>query len=329
MTLERATQAWASLRSTCLRRDGDSLVVLDGPSGELAPVWPVSQVLAASLDLSMLTGEFDDVHALVRGLRRYERGAGYVPRPRRRRRYYDDNAWIGLCFAQLHLQTREERWFRRARRVFSFVREGADETGGIRWVEGRRSRNTCSTAPAAQLALRLRMGGAGPATTAFATTALTWLDTTLQSPGGLYADRIDRQGVDHTLFTYNQGSALGAHALLGRLSGDEAPLRAAERTAAESLRRFGPDRLWRHAPVFNAIWFRNLVALDAVRPLPGVRERLDGYLDRAWVAGRDDAGLFTAGGIGSYDRTPTIDSAGVVQALALRAWPRRRLPDVC
>ena len=40
-------------------------------------------------------------------------------------------------------------------------------------------------------------------------------------------------------------------------------------------------------------------------------------------------GLFTAGGIGSYDGTPAIDHAGLVQLFALRAWPPDRLQDVC
>jgi hypothetical protein len=56
---------------------------------------------------------------------------------------------------------------------------------------------------------------------------------------------------------------------------------------------------------------------------------LDGYLDRAWRAARDPDGLFTAGGIGSYDGTPAIDSAGIVQLLALRAWPPERRPMIC
>jgi Glycosyl hydrolase family 76 len=329
MTADRAIEAWTSLSRTCLRRDGDALLVREGLGGRLAPIWPVSQVLAAAIDISLLTGQTDEVEALVRGLRRYERGTGYAPMPGLRRRYYDDNAWIGLSFAQLHLQTGEDRWRHRARRVFSLVREGVDAHGGIRWVEGRRSRNTCSTAPAAQLALRLRLAGGGPAMNSFATSALHWLDETLRLPGGVYADHIDRGRIDRSLFTYNQGSAVGAHALLARVAGDPISMAVAERSATESLRRFGPDRTWRHAPVFNAIWFRNLLAFDAVHPMPAVNDRVDAYLDHAWRTGRDRDGLFTAGGIGTYDRTPAIDTAGVVQLLAIRAWPDDRLSDVC
>ncbi|HEY6567386.1 MAG TPA: hypothetical protein VI341_07695, partial [Actinomycetota bacterium] len=79
---------------------------------------------------------------------------------------------------------------------------------------------------------------------------------------------------------------------------------------------------------FNAIWFRNLVALDAIDPVPGLTERIDTYLERAWNSGLDDDGLFTSGGIGAYDGTPAIDAGGLVQLFALRAWPAERLGDV-
>ncbi len=320
----RAFEAWASLRDACLHVDGDRLTVRSRPGRRgPAPAWPVSQVLAAAADLSQLTGDLADVDALVLGLLPYARGEGFVPLPGQRRRYYDDNAWIGLCFAQLFVQTGAEHWRRSARRLWSFVAQGRDPDGGMRWVEGRRARHTCSAAPAAQLALRVRIAGGGPATQAFAEEVLGWLDRTLRTPGGLYADHQDRHGIDRTLWSYNQGAAIGAHALLHRVTGDPVALTSAADTARASLRRFDPDRTWLHPPAFNAIWFRNLLALDAVVPVPGLMDALDTYLERVWAAARDPAtGLFTAGGIGSYDGTPAIDHAGLVQLYALRAWPR-------
>ncbi|MDH4111239.1 MAG: glycoside hydrolase family 76 protein [Actinomycetota bacterium] len=326
----RAIEAWRALSLACLRPgERGALTVLEHAGRRaLAPVWPVGQVLAAAIDLAELTDDLDDVERLVVGLRRFASGDGYRPTPRARRRYYDDNAWLGLCFAQLHLQTGEARWLRRARKVFRFVREGQDPDGGMRWVEGRRARHTCSAAPAAQLALRLHLADGDEATLAFGRHTLAWLDDTLRVRGELYADHIDHRRVDATLWTYNQGSAVGAHTLLHAATGEARPLDQARRTAASSLRRFGADRTWRHPPVFNAVWFRNLLALDATTSIAGVQAALDAYLDRAWREGRDVAGLFTAGGIGSYDGSPAIDAAGLVQLLALRAWPRARLPLV-
>ena len=205
------------------------------------------------------------------GLRPYAAGDGYLPAPGGRRRYYDDNAWIGLCFAQLHLQTGEARWLRRARKVFRFVREGQDPDGGMRWVEGRRART------------HLLRGAGGPARAAAAPgrrrrrdprssldARSRWLDRTLRVRGGLYADHVDARGrVDRTLWTYNQGAPIGAHLLLHLATGDDDALERAQATAAASLRRFGADRTWQHPPVFNAVWFRNLLALDALAPVAG------------------------------------------------------------
>ena len=61
----------------------------------------------------------------------------------------------------------------------------------------------------------------------------------------------------------------------------------------------GSDRLWKQAPSFNTIFFRNLLALDAVAPDPRYRAMLQSYLDRAWSNACDPAtGLFTRGDIG-------------------------------
>ena len=329
---DRAFEAWGSLARSCLRPgEVGALQVLQRPGRrKLAPVWPVSQVLAAAVDLAELTGDYEMVEGLVAGLRPYAAGDGYLPAPGDRRRYFDDNAWIGLCFAQLHLQTGEVRWLRRARKVFRFVREGQDPDGGVRWVEGRRARHTCSAAPAAQLALRSHLADADRDSLAFARRTLDWLDRTLVVRGGLYADHVDTRGrVDPTLWTYNQGAAAGAHTLLHLATGDGAALERARAIGASSLRRFGADRTWRHPPVFNAVWLRNLLALEAMAPAEGLGQAFDLYLTRAWRDGRDGAGLFTAGGIGAYDGTPAIDSAGLVQLFALRAWPPDRVPLVC
>ena len=232
------------------------------------------------------------------GLRPYAAGDGYLPAPGDRRRYYDDNAWIGLCFAQLHLQTGETRWLRRARKVFRFVREGQDPDGGVRWVEGRRARHTCAAAPAAQLALRLHLADGDRASLAFAERTLAWLDATLRRRGGLYADHVDPRGrVDRVRCGPTTrarrsapcGCCTSRPATAARSSGRSA-------TAGASLARFDDDRTWRHAPVFNAVWFRNLLALDAVGR---ARRRADAGARRLphprVAGGRDDDGLVHGG----------------------------------
>jgi hypothetical protein len=333
----RARGTWASLLSRCVRGSASHPFVFDGPDGHRAPAWPYSQVLAAAVDMAQITGETVEAEGLLAGLAPYAAGDGYAPLPGQRRRFFDDNAWIGLALMQLFLQTGEAHHLSHARRIFGFVASGRDERGGVRWREGRRSRHTCSTAPAAQLALRLERAGSSDLRVLqdFTARSLSWLRSTMRLESGLFADHVDRWGrLDRTIWSYNQGSAVGAFALGSRNDGGAvapggAAFDEAMETAMASLAYFDDERTWHHPPVFNAVWFRNLLALDAVEKIPGLHEAFEAYLDRAWNTGRDDDGLFTAGGIGSYDGTATIDAAGLVQLYALRAWPRDRLHLIC
>ncbi len=326
-----AAAAWDTLRRSCLRLGGDgAVVVLEGPGGRMAPLWPASQVLAAAVDLAALTGDLTDTLALVRGLEAYRSGEAYAPTPGARRRYFDDNAWVGLALLQLHLFTGEDEHLEAARRIFRFLQGGRGRTGGVRWVEGNSSVNTCASAPAAELAVRLFMLDGDPGALTFAEDAMRWIDRKMRLPTGLIADHEHRGKIDRTVWSYNQGSTLGANALLYRANGSDVELEDARRTAFSSLGHFSGEALWAHPPVFNAVWFRNLMALDALAPVPGFDQAFDAYLERVLAAARDPAtGLFTAGGIGSYDGTATIDHAGLVQLLALGAWPRERRPDIC
>jgi uncharacterized protein YyaL (SSP411 family) len=249
------------------------------------------------------------------------RDGGWAPTPRARRRYFDDNAWIGLASARRHAATGEPRHLDRARRALDFVRRGEDPEGGVRWAEGRRSRNTCSTAPAALLALRVHAVTGDPELLAFATRTLAWLDAALRRPDRLYADRIDGERQERTVWSYNQGSAAAAHAWRSRTTSDPVSKRVAGSTAAAATAWLARgDHLWHQPPVFNAIAFRGLLAVHDVAPVRGLVDLLDAYLDRAWREARDAAtGLFTRRGIGSYDGRPAIDQAGIVQLFAVRA----------
>jgi hypothetical protein len=319
VTSARAREAWDTLSATFLRSGAaDTLEVWEGRTGRRAPLWPVSQVLAAAIDVGTLTGDHADAEALVRGLTPFLRGDAYLPRPRQRRRYFDDNAWIGLELVRLHARTSHPVHLAHARRVFAFVASGQDPDGGVRWVEARTSRNACATAPAAELALRLHMTEPDEALLTFARRAMTWLGRTLRLPSGLIADREDRGRIEPTVWSYNQGAALGAFALLHMVEGEAADLDAARTLARVSLEHFRDDVLWTHPPVFNAVWFRNLLDLSALTPVPGLMGVLQGYLDRVWNEARDPhTGLFTQGGIGTYDGSPAVDHGGLTQLLAL------------
>lgn len=164
-----------------------------------------------------------------------------------------------------------------------------------------------------------------------------FLNSRMRSPEGLYYDNLGDDGsLDKTFYTYNQGTPIGADVLWYRVTGDRKYLDRATQTAHAALDHFGKDdRLWRSAPAFNAIFFRNLLALDQIAPDPRYRQALDRYLDRAWRDGRaPQTGLFGQGGMGHYeDAGPAngsnvLDQSGMAQMYALQAWPKEKLLDV-
>lgn len=375
---ERARLAWEQLLATSARRRRGRVQVLDGPGGRrgLAFLWPVSQVLAAALDVSDLPSSAPrpDGATTARGsdrraggdgvtagaverpdgrqyeragrmveelgveLERYRAGDGYATRPGARERYHDDNAWIGLdaVRAAIHAddQATAARWWEVARRAAGFVLAGQSPDGGIRWVEPRRGQasplNACSTAPG--IALALRVLRSHPSLTAEEAAALgtaigradAWLWSTLRSPEGLLWDRQEPDGsIDRTIWSYNQGAAVGADVAWWELDGAPDHLARARATATAALAWFAKDdRLWRQPPAFVAIFLRELIGLHEVAPRLDLPLVLDDYVQRAWVEGRDPAtGRFTAGGIGAYGDGDggTLDHAAIVQLLALRA----------
>lgn len=301
----RADDAWRSLvvASFGVRR---GRTVVREPGGLRAvPLWPVSQVLHAAA----LVGAPESA-ALLATLETYRRGTAYSERPGNRRRYYDDNAWIGLALL-------EHGDLDGAARVLGFLREGCvlrpSGAVGVRWVEGGEALHACSTGSTGLVALRLAVAtgepGDGPLRQLAAGCA-AFLETLLDGDG-LVADHLRADGtVDPGVYTYNQGLLVG---LLGGLGRTDEAVALADRVRAA----FDDERLWRHAPAFDAILVRELLRLDAVRPEAGLRAWSAAYLARVVTQARDPrTGLFTGGGIGRYDDGVVLDHAALTGAIA-------------
>ncbi len=334
--LDRARSAWAPIDALLRRPRLLPPSLRDGPwpGAGVAAVWGLSQVIAAGAQLLAL-GALDPatMTTLLRVLHRYADGTGYDAFPGDRPRYYDDNAWIGLDFVQLHLATGDEGHLADAARVLSFVRQGLRDDGGVYWVERpAESIHTCSTAPVGELAARLHLLTGDDEAGAVAERTSGYLHAHLRRSDALYRDNVRVDGsVDEAVYSYNQGTPVGLDVLRFRIDGDGTHLERAHETAAAALAHLArEDRLWQQAPCFNAIFFRNLLALDAVDPHPGVRPALADYCERLWHEARDVAtGWFTDGGIGTYERGGVLDQAGVVQLLAIAAFSRSAAADLC
>ncbi|MFZ1997161.1 MAG: glycoside hydrolase family 76 protein, partial [Solirubrobacteraceae bacterium] len=265
-------------------------------------------------------------------------------------RYYDDNAWVGLALVQLERLRPGRGHAQRAEALFRFAAAGWDarpdvpHPGGVFWVEqnpaargagtANHDRNTVSNAPNAQLGLHLAHLAGGERDTrrfARAQDMYAWVNVTLDAgadagaPGtGLFFDKLRGDGtVDHTLWTYNQGSMIGANVLLARQAGAGRAggvyMARAEAIAAKALGHYAGS-YERQPPAFNAILFRNLLQLHAATADSGLRERIRGaieaYAEAAWATHRDrhDRFPFSRGG-------PTLlDQSAMVQIYALLAW---------
>ena len=299
-----AVDAWRALARDAFARRWRGPRVLDGPGGRDTSLWPLVHVLWAAADLRLL-GEDVPIDALTSELDRFRRGEAYAATPRERRRYFDDNAWLGLAALRLAEATSDPAWVELARQLGAFVASGEHPEGGILWREGSDSRNTCSTASAAWLVARAGV----PSGAARAARWTDWLERALRRPDGLFADAIAHGRIDAHAWTYNQGAVIAARAALGR--GDDGLVDAV-------IAHWDTDRLWREPPPFLVIATRAMLATPPHRE--ATLAWLDPHLTRLVEEARDpETGWYVRGDLGSYDGKPTIDQAAIVQLFALRA----------
>lgn len=273
---------------------GGRFAVVHEPGSPLAvPCWPFSQVMHAYALSDPVSGPAR-FPSLTRGLNGYRdpRGA-YRESIGRGKRYYDDNAWIGLAFLQRHAFSGGQHSRHRARIVDEFVQTGLDEhTGGILWVEDGDTYNACSTGAGALL--HTELGGDIRASLDFL--------SSLRDADGLVRDHLRADGsIDPRTFSYNQGLLIAA------------ALRAGQRHLAQEASEAGTahftcDRLWEQAVCFNAIYAKAQLRL-------GANKEIEEYAARLYESGRDDDGWFT--GAGRYDDGSVLDTAGALQIFTL------------
>jgi hypothetical protein len=355
----RAARAFAAMRRRFRNRAG--LYRRDGRLRRraVAHLWPFSRALVATLDLAGIGHELTGVDATeligesLAQLERYWEPSGDPPAYSSDvhgtriggDRYYDDNAWIGLALVQLERMYPGSGHLDRAEDVFRFAVSGWDrragpQAGGVFWVEQGRGigvrnhdRNTVSNAPNAELGLHLRElrgDAAAPQGAAGADEMYEWVLATLDesrdtdAPAtGLFWDKVQGDGtLDKTLWSYNQGSMVGANVLLARVHPDRRDeyLDRAEAIARKAMRHFSDAGYDRQPPAFNAIFFRNLLLLHPVTRDAElgnqIIDHLRRYVDDAWSRARDRHDRFhlSDGGV------TLLNQSAVVQLLALLAW---------
>jgi hypothetical protein len=326
-------------------------------SGEpFSYLWPFSQALAATVSMSnipalkgvpALKGAYrKELRARLVGLRAYldtnNSGApegtftstlaaydGTVAPPvgPGGTKYYDDNDWVGIELMRIYKLTRSPAMLGAAEGIMAFEMAGwqADPRlacpGGIPFSNDLQNtdRNTVTNAPAAELALQLYLATKKAEYLRFAEMAYAWVRRCLLEPSGLYSDHIRRGGaIDPTVWSYNQGTMIGAGALLYRATGNAGYLYEARQTARAALAYFVPQRLGAENPFFPSVYFRNLLYLDSITHDPPGPRIAQAYADYAWQNLRLGSDLFVAG---SPATAQLLVQAAIVQIYALLSSP--------
>ncbi|HLI39990.1 MAG TPA: glycoside hydrolase family 76 protein [Streptosporangiaceae bacterium] len=216
--------------------------------------------------------------------------------------FYDDNAWVALDELYAYGLTRRTGDLRTAEGIFRFVVSGWDTSpatscpGGVFWEDVAGSpRNTISNAPNAEAGLLIYLDTGQSYYLRWARKMYDWVRGCLRNPDGMYYDHINPDGTINTaLWSYNQGTMIGAGALLYQATGNRGYLRQAEQTASASVSYYGGDGNLYHQPeVFDAIFFRNLWYLAGITHNPAYRQMTASYAETAWRQDRQATGLFS------------------------------------
>lgn len=250
-------------------------------------------------------------------------------------RFYDDNVWLALDFLETYNLTQNTVYLDKSLELWRFIISGWNEdVGGIYWCEQKKeSRNTCSNAPGAVLALKLYQSTDSTYFLDWGTRLYQWTKEYLQdSTDFLYFDNVKMDGrVDKVKYTYNSGQMLQAAALLYKITGDENYLTDAKNIAKSAISYFTEEfetpqgktiRLFKNTGNwFNVILFRGYTELFSIDKNPEYIVVFRNNLEHLWMNGRDDHGLFSKDWTGTKDDEYKwlLDQAAMVEFYAALA----------
>lgn len=242
-------------------------------------------------------------------------------------KYYDDNEWVGIELARVYELTHNAAALGDAEAIMAFVMAGWDTNpehvcpGGVPFSNEptNNERNTVTDGPGAELAVRLYEITGNTAYLGFAEQAYEWVRRCLLAPNGLYADHIGAHGaVTQIYWSYNQGSMIGAGALLYQATHNGAYLWEARQTAKVALAYYTPQQLASEIPFFVAVYFRNMLYLDAITHDPPGARLAQPYVDYAWQHLRLTDGLYV---YGSPPSGQLLVQSAIVQIYGLLSSP--------
>lgn len=288
-------------------------------SNQFSYLWPFSGTFSAVNALYEATGDtiYRSLlyHKVMPGLEEYldsvrkpDAYSSYVRSAGLSDRFYDDNIWLGIDFVDTYMLTKDPLLIGKAKLVWRFIESGMDGKlgGGIYWCEQKKtSKNTCSNAPGAVLALKLFEATQDSSYYWQGRALYEWTKASLQdSTDYLYFDHVALDGkIGKAKYAYNSGQMLQAASLLYQFTKDQHYLADAQKLANACYLSFfydftpssgGPFKLLKEGNIwFKAVMLRGFIELYR---LDGNRIYLNAFiesLDYAWDHARDGNGLFS------------------------------------
>lgn len=286
---------------------------------KFAYLWPTSGVLSGVNTLlkvtndkkyaTFLTGSvIPGIEAYYDNTRSPSCYQSYIAQAGHSDRFYDDNVWLGIDFLEAYHLTGNRKYLDQSLATWKFIISGwnDEQEGGIFWCEQKKqSKNTCSNAPAAVLALQLFETTKDSIYFKWGEKLYNWTKTKLQDPEDyLYFDNISLTGkISKAKYTYNSGQMLQAASLLYKLTGREVYLADAKNIAKSAIQYFTGDFVTpegKHIKLFmkrgnwfNAILLRGYTELYALDKNDEYLRIFQDNLDHVWLHARYDKGLFT------------------------------------
>ena len=323
-------------------------------SRRVAYLWPTSGVFSGVNALFKTTGSKQYLNLLenkiLPGLEQYYDSLrnpacyqSYITSAGKSDRYYDDNIWLALDFCDLYMLTHKPEYLKKSVNIWQFVISGWDDNlgGGIYWCEQKkRSKNTCSNAPASVLAFKLFEATRDSSYFNLGLRIYNWTKINLQdSTDCLYFDNKSLTGkTDRKKYTYNSGQMLQSAAMLYRLTGNKIYLEEAQHIAKSAIDYFTEEystgegvkiRLFKNTGTwFNSILFRGYVELYRSDGNNQYITIFRDNMDHLWNHVRNKDGLFSKDWKGEKEDKykSLLDQSGLVEiwAVLLVSRPARR-----